>query len=144
MADTRDRPLGHDPDRVTPEFELRSNGHKADVSAVEPFAEEIEIHRKEILDGEGACGLGVQEGALEVEAETERIRRFHGSLGGLQIARDPCSDQSFRRIDMEIDEPRKDDLIAARVPVFDLDDEVSLDRQRARSGATDRVNEKSL
>jgi hypothetical protein len=45
---------------------------------------------------------------------------------------------------MEIDEPRKDDLIAARVPVFDLDDEVSLDRQRARSGATDRVNEKSL
>ena len=54
MADTRDRPLGHDPDRVTPEFELRSNGHKADVSAVEPFAEEIEIHRKEILDGEGA------------------------------------------------------------------------------------------
>jgi hypothetical protein len=45
---------------------------------------------------------------------------------------------------MQIDEPRKDDLVAARVPVFDLDDEVSLDRQRSRFCATNRVNEKSL
>ena len=106
--------------------------------------EEIEINREEVVDREGPCGLGVQERPLEVQAETERVGRLDGSLRGLQIARNPCSDQGFRRIDMQVHEPGKDDSLVARVPVFDLDDEVFLDRQRTRFCATDRVNEKSL
>jgi len=100
MADPRDRPLGHDPDRVTGKIELRSDGHEADVAAVEPFPEEIEINREEVVDREGPCGLGVQKRPLEVQPETEGVGRLDGSLRGLKIPRNPCSDQGFWRVDM--------------------------------------------
>jgi hypothetical protein len=100
--------------------------------------------RQQLVGRKRAGDFRVEKRALEMETEAERICRFDRLPRSLEIARNPCFHQSFRRIDVQIDEARKDEPLLARVPVFDLDDEVVLDCQRTRPGATDRVNEKSL
>jgi hypothetical protein len=79
-----------------------------------------------------------------VEAEAERIGGLDGRASGLQVARYPCCDQALRLVDVQIDEAREDEAIAARVAVFDFDDEIVLDRERTGLCPTDRVDENSL
>jgi hypothetical protein len=45
---------------------------------------------------------------------------------------------------VQVEKAGEDDFLLARLPEFDLGDEVVLDRQDARPGPSDRVNEKSL
>ena len=101
MADSRDRPLGHDAgsrhgrNRAPGAMVTRRTSPRSSHSA-----RRSRSTGRRSSDREGACGLGVQERPLEVQPEAERVGRLNGLLRGLKIARHPCSDQGFRRVDM--------------------------------------------
>ncbi len=129
----RQRQLGRDGDQAN------------EVARGYPFVDGPQVDRRQLLDGDRAGGLRVQKRPFEVEAEAERIGRLLHGPRGKQVARDARRSQPCGVVDVQVDEPRKDERFrGASVPPLDPGDDSVLQDERAGEGALDRVNENSL
>ena len=76
-------------DRIERPGKLGRDRHDLDEAAREPLLERVPIHRRELGHRDGARRLGVQERALQVEAEAEAVVRLHDPASRQQVARSP-------------------------------------------------------
>ena len=147
VAERDDDPRRREPlDRHRRQRKLRRQGHQPDeLRDRGPLGDRAEVDRRQLLERDRPRRLGVEERALEVEAQAERVVHLGHGTGGQEVARDAGEAGLPRVVDLQVDEPREDQRRArSAVDAAHLGDEAVLHDERAREGALDRVNEKSL
>ena len=61
--------LGHAADRIQAALDFGRDGHEADVAASKPFAEQIQVHVADPVDGNRPGGLRIQKRPFQMKTD---------------------------------------------------------------------------